>query len=105
MMTTEIISKYAHITSDPHILSGVPIIAGTRTPVRAIAQSYVQLGMSMPDIKSAMQHLSESQIFSALAFYFDNREEIDEDSRRNEDFEYLKSITAQHPGTSRIQER
>ena len=104
-MTTEIINKYAHITSDPHILSGVPIITGTRTPVRAIAQSFVQLGMSMNDIKSAMPHLSEAEIFSALAFYFDNREEIDENIRLNEDFEYLKSITLQHPGTSRMQER
>jgi uncharacterized protein (DUF433 family) len=101
-MRSSTITQYTYITSDPQILHGSPIIAGTRTPVRAIAESYT-MGMSIEAIKNAMPYLSESQIFSALAFYFDFREEIDEDIRENNDFEHLKSITEQHPATKRIQ--
>ena len=42
-MTTTTSSRY--VTRQPEILSGEPIIAGTRTPVRAIVEIW-RLGLS-----------------------------------------------------------
>ena len=41
-MTTKIKTRY--VTRQPEILSGEPIIVGTRTPVRAIVENW-RLGM------------------------------------------------------------
>lgn len=90
-MSTTVITNYAHIGSDPAILHGVPIIAGTRTPVRSVAQCY-GMGLGIGEIKRSLPHLSESEIFSALAFYFDHQTEIDADIHENESIDYLRSI-------------
>jgi len=67
----------------------VPIIKGTRITVRAIAGFY-QLGMSVDEILQSLQHLTQSQVHAALAFYFDNQEEIDRDLKRNSDVDYWR---------------
>lgn len=95
-MSANVITTNQYIASDPAILHGVPIINGSRTPVRAIAEYYM-MGMSVEAMKSALSHLTESEIFAALSYYFDHREEIDEDIRLNNDHDYWKSVTTIHP--------
>ena len=64
-----------YITTDESILSGEPIIKNTRTPVRAIVELY-RLGVSAEEIPSQLPHLNLAQIFSALSYYIDHKEEI-----------------------------
>lgn len=64
-----------YITTDESILSGEPIIKNTRTPVRAIVELY-RLGVSAEEIPSHLPHLNLAQIFSALSYYIDHKEEI-----------------------------
>ena len=76
--------KYPHIASSARILDGVPVIKGTRIAVRTIA-GYYQLGMTPDEILQSLPHLTQSQLHSALAYYFDHQKEIDRDLKRNAD--------------------
>jgi uncharacterized protein (DUF433 family) len=82
-------NKYPYITSDPHILNGVPIIAGTRIAVRCIA-GYYQMGLSVDEILLNLSHLTPSQVHSALAYYFDHQAAIDKDLAEASDVEHWK---------------
>jgi uncharacterized protein (DUF433 family) len=54
------------IRSDPAILGGKPIIAGTRIPVEQVVALY-QSGATMQDFLEGY-HLSEAQVQAALTF-------------------------------------
>jgi uncharacterized protein (DUF433 family) len=64
-----------YITSDEKILSGEPIIKGTRTPVRAIVEMW-QMGNSPEEIVQGLPHLTLAKVFDAMSYYYDNQEEI-----------------------------
>jgi uncharacterized protein (DUF433 family) len=75
-------TAHRYIVTDDHILSGEPIIMGTRTPVRAIVELWRQ-GPAPEIIPSRLPHLSLAQIFDALSFYSDHQEEIQRWIERN----------------------
>ena len=81
--------NYVHITQNPRIVGGIPIVAGTRTPVRSIA-GYYQMGMSADEILQSLPQLSLAKIHAALAYYFDHRREIDRDLARARDVSFWK---------------
>ena len=87
---------YPHIGSDPEIADGKPLIVGTRITVRCIA-GYYQMGMSADEILTTLRHLTPSQVHSALAYYFDNQEEVDTDLAEFSDVESWKSQIVLHP--------
>ena len=64
------------ITSNPAIHGGESIPTGTATPVRAIAELWNQ-GMAAEEIPLHLPHLKLDQVFAALAYYLDHRDEID----------------------------
>lgn len=74
-MTATTTSRY--VTRQPEILSGEPIITGTRTPVRAIIENW-RLGIRPEEIPLHLPHLTLAQVFDALSFYLDNQAEINE---------------------------
>lgn len=80
---------YAHITQRPRILGGIPVVMGTRTPVRSIA-GYYQMGMSADEILQSLPHLTLAKIHAALAYYFDHKREIDRDVARSRDMNHWK---------------
>lgn len=73
---------YRYITTNEKILSGEPIIKGTRTSVRAIVENW-RLGLSPEDIVRGLPHLTLAEIFEAMSYYHDNKAEIDEYIERN----------------------
>ena len=79
-MTTATSHPFIVCTED--ILHGAPIVAGTRTPVRAIAELW-KFGVSPEEIIGRLPHLTLAQVFDALSYYQEHRETIDEDIRRN----------------------
>ena len=78
-MTT---TAHRYIVRDPQILSGEPIISGTRTPVRAIVELW-RLGTPPEGIPAALPHLTLAQVFYALSYYSDNQAEINAHIERN----------------------
>lgn len=68
-------TTYEYITRREDVLGGEPIVEGTRTPVRAIVEEW-RLGTPPEEIPDGMPHLTLAQVFAALAFYSDHRDEI-----------------------------
>ena len=73
---------YRYITSDEKILDGEPIIKGTRTPVRAIVEEW-RRGVAPEEIPNGLPHLTLAQVFEALSYFSDNKEEINEFIEKN----------------------
>ena len=66
------------IESSPNIRKGRPCIAGTGVSVRRIA-GWENLGLSPEEIAAKIEHLSLAQVHAALAYYYANRKEVDDD--------------------------
>lgn len=79
-MTTA--TEHFYIVTDDQILSGEPIIKGTRTPVRAIVELWRQ-GIPPEEIPNHLPHLTLAQVFDALSYYSDHQEEINTHIERN----------------------
>jgi uncharacterized protein (DUF433 family) len=75
-------TEYLYIVRDDEILSGEPIIKGTRTPVRAIVETW-RMGVAPEVIPQGMPHLTLAQVFGALTYYSDHQEEIHNYIERN----------------------
>ncbi|MGJ3253137.1 MAG: DUF433 domain-containing protein [Elainellaceae cyanobacterium] len=79
-MTVETLSRY--VTSNSEILSGEPIVVGTRTSIRAIVGLW-RLGVMPEEILNHLPHLTLAQVFDALSFYLDHQAEINEYIEQN----------------------
>ena len=88
--------SYPHITTDPEIAQGAPIIEGTRITVRTIA-GYYQMGMNVDEILATLSHLTAAQLHSALAYYFDYQDEIEKDLAETSDENRWEKEAATHP--------
>ena len=75
-------TEQPYIVRDDRILSGEPIIKGTRTPVRAIVESW-RLGIPPEEIPHHLPHLTLAQVFAALSYDCDLRDEIHAHIERN----------------------
>ena len=74
-MKTETANQYIEIT--PGMCGGKPRITGHRITVANIVIWHERLGMSADEIATEYD-LALSDVYAALAYYFDNRETIDE---------------------------
>lgn len=68
------------IVSDPEIRAGQPIVAGTRVRVSDIAAGHIYRGQS-PEELAVNYVLDMGQVYAALAYYYQHREEIDAQMR------------------------
>lgn len=75
-------TEHYYIGTDDRILSGEPIITGTRTPVRAIVELWRQ-GIAPEAIPNRLPHLTVAQVFDALSYYSDHQDEIHRHIERN----------------------
>ena len=71
------------IDRDPAIRGGRPKIAGTGLTVRRIIGWY-KVGMMPEDIAVEYPHLTLAQVHAALAYYYANRAEIEDDIAQDE---------------------
>ncbi|NEO65279.1 MAG: DUF433 domain-containing protein [Moorea sp. SIO1F2] len=74
MSIQQITTEY--IAIDPDYCYGKPRIAGTRMPVAAIAEMYLEMKESLEEIAHKYD-LSLAQVHGAMAYYFEYQEEID----------------------------
>lgn len=66
-----------HIEQTPNIAGGKPRIAGHRITVQNIAVWHEHMGKS-PDEICAEYNLTLADVYAALAYYHDHREEIEQ---------------------------
>ena len=70
------------IFRNPEVRSGRPCIVGTGLRVIDIVMA-MQFGDRSPDQMAGDYQLSLGQVYAALAYYYENKEEIDEDIRED----------------------
>lgn len=75
----------SHIESTPEVTGGKPRVAGHRITVQNIAIWHERLGLSADEI-ATQYGLSLADIYAALAYYYDHREEIDRSIHEDEEF-------------------
>jgi uncharacterized protein (DUF433 family) len=71
------------ITRTPGVCGGKACIEGHRIRVMDIAIMYEHQGMSAEEIVEQYPSITLGDVHAALAYYYDNIEEIREDIRRN----------------------
>ncbi len=77
-----------HIVATPGILGGKARIDGTRIAVEHIAIAY-NSGQSIDEIVGSYQGITHADVFAALAYYYDHKEEVDAMIKQDEQ-EYEK---------------
>src|SRR5581483_8523674 len=83
-----------HIVATPGTLGGKPRIAGRRIAVQHIAVWHELHGMSVVEIAEEFD-LSRADIYAALAYYFDHKDEIDRKIKEGEEF--AEEMRKKHP--------
>ncbi len=92
-------TTYEHIVLNQ---SGIPIIEGTTTKIVEIVTEMKAYGWSPEEIHFQHPYLSLGQIYSALAYYWDNSDEINLDIKERT----AKVDEIRHQiGTSEIKEK
>ena len=66
----------SHIQRTPGVCGGKPCIAGTRIRVQDIYQWHEKQGKSPDEIVSSFPQLQLADVYAALAFFWDHRDEI-----------------------------
>jgi uncharacterized protein (DUF433 family) len=72
-----------HIEISPNVMGGKPHIAGHRISVQDVATWHNELGYSAEKIANDY-NLSLADVYAALAYYHDHREEIDKSIKDGE---------------------
>jgi len=67
-----------YIEKDPSKYEGKAVIKQTRIPVASIVNHY-RSGMNIEEILEGFPSLKPAQLFDALSYYFDNKDEIDKE--------------------------
>jgi uncharacterized protein (DUF433 family) len=97
-MATKVLDRHIDIT--PGIAGGKPRIRGHRITVQNVAVWHERLGKSVDEI-AAEYDLTFGQVYAALAYYFDHREEMDQSIEDGD--AYAEAL--RHHATSKVQQR
>ena len=93
-------TRYEHIVLDE---AGIPLIAGTTMKVIELVLEQTAYGWSPEELHFQHPYLSLGQIHSALAYYWDHQEELDQDiAQRRARVEQLRRTTPPSPLIDRL---
>jgi uncharacterized protein (DUF433 family) len=90
-----------HITKTPGVCGGKACIAGHRVRVMDVVVWHERRGYSADEVVGMFPGITLADVHAALAYYFDNREEIEADFRKDEEWE--RSARANYP--SKVKEK
>jgi uncharacterized protein (DUF433 family) len=94
-----------HIVRTPETCGGKPRIAGSRIPVKHVVIWHERMGQSPAQIVSDYPHLTLADVYAALAYYHDHREEINADIQaERQSYEGMKESLPSRLG-EKIQQR
>lgn len=71
-------TEHLYIEKDPNKYKGKAVVRKTRIPVVSIVNHY-RSGISIEEILDGYPSLTPAQLFDALSYYFDNKDEIDKE--------------------------
>ncbi|MEW6301247.1 MAG: DUF433 domain-containing protein [Thermodesulfobacteriota bacterium] len=89
-------TEYVHIVRTPGVMGGEPHIAGRRIRVRDIVAARDLGGLAPEEIAATVYpELTLAEVYSALAYYEDHHDEIEQAARRESQF--VKRFLKAHP--------
>lgn len=88
-----------HVVATPGTCGGKPRIAGTRIPVKHVVIMHEHQGMTLAEISEGYPHLTRADLHAALAYYHDQKEEMDQEI--SEDQEWSDRMRAENPSRIR----
>jgi uncharacterized protein (DUF433 family) len=98
-----VVTRYQHIVLNEEY---VPMISGTTMKVVELVEEHLAYGWSPEELHFQHPYLSLGQVYSALAYYWDHREEIDADIERRLEFaDALRSASAPSPLVERLRSK
>ena len=80
-------TEYKYVELDE---KNTPIITGTTMKVVELMTSVKAYSLSPEELLESYAHLTLSKIYSALAYYWDHKQELDADMQRR--FEYAEKL-------------
>lgn len=80
---------HPYVKKVPGVCGGEPVIAETRFPVRSVVVYILHQGMTPEEMVAQWDYLSLAQIYDALSYYYDHKEEIDKSIEQNRE-DYMK---------------
>ena len=69
--------EHPYIVSRKGYCGGSPVITGTKFPVRSVINYVLRQGLSPEELVKEFSHLTLAQIYDALSYYYDHKEEVD----------------------------
>jgi uncharacterized protein (DUF433 family) len=81
--TKKTLTSYPHIVKVEGVCGGEAIIEDTRIAVWHVVGYYYKVGMAVEEILADWDYLTPAQVFSALAYYHDNKDEVDRARAKN----------------------
>ncbi len=94
------ITEYKYIQIDER---NVPLIAGTTMKVVELITSVKAYGWTPEELHANYPHVSMSKIYSALAYYWDHKQELDADiKRRYQEAEKLRIEAGESPIATKL---
>ena len=94
-------TKVGHIEGKPDVCGGKPCVAGTRIRVQDIYGWCELDGKTIDQVVAEFPQLSKADVYAALAYFWDHRQEISDQMAESEAF--AEQIKAQTP--SRVQQK
>ena len=91
--------RHGYIVKTPGVLGGKPRIDGRRISVQHLAIDYEDLKMSPEEICAAYPGLTLAEVYAALAYYYDHKDEIRADIEAGKKF--AEDFRQQHPDSVR----
>ncbi|MGC1374737.1 MAG: DUF433 domain-containing protein [Anaerolineales bacterium] len=96
-------TKYQHIVLDDY---KVPVIAGTTMKVVELASAHLAYGWSAEELHFQFPDLTLGQIYSALAYYWDNQSALEDDiEKRLESTEKMRQAVGETPLMKRLKSK
>ncbi len=84
-----------HVVSTPNVCGGKPCIAGTRIRVQDVYVWHELQGLSADEMVSRFPHLTMADVYAALSYYWDHRDEMQRQLR--EETEFVEQMRQKHP--------
>jgi uncharacterized protein (DUF433 family) len=99
MSTSSTDSTKQHIASTPGVCGGKPCIAGTRIRVQDIYVWHELQGQGVDEIVAKFPQLTHGDVYAALAYFWDHRQEMLDEMRRGDAF--VEALALRHPSKLR----
>jgi uncharacterized protein (DUF433 family) len=83
-MSLAIEKKHIYIERKKGVCGGEPVVVGTRISVSLIVEME-RIGHSVDEIITMYPHITHAQVYDALSYYYDHKEEIDKNIEENKE--------------------